>query len=153
MKTKTYSLLLLVSLTLNALLGGFIIARALRRHARDEGPTSPMHFSSGPHLLRRLVGAAGGPREPRFREIEGAGPREFRAFRFKMQNAQAQVGEALRAEPFSHERFESAVRALEVVEIEGIRGANELAVELAPKLTPSERAEASLEHRTPRLRR
>lgn len=142
MKPKTFSLILLASLTLNALLGGWIIARALHKRSHDPSHKVLMQSGSGPHLLRRLVGAAGGPRSPRFGELKGPHPPEFRQLRGKMASARARVDDELKADPFSEKRFEAAVRELEALEVRGIAGANELAVQLATKMTKEERARA-----------
>lgn len=151
MTPKTFSWILLVSLTGNALLGGWIIARSTHKHPRDPSHAGPTQGGGGPQLLRRLVGAAGGPRDPRFGELKGAGRPEFRKIRGAMAAAQARVDSELRTEPFSAERFEEAVRELQALEIQGIAGANELAVQLAPKMTPDERRQAgAVRPRSPR---
>lgn len=142
MKTKTLSWLLFGSLTLNALLGGFHVARSARRHL-DAPQVTPAGPSGGPKLLGSLIAASGGPKSPRFQELRKERPLELGKLRREMMEAQGRVNAELRSSDFSEARFSDAVRALEELEIRGLRGANEFAVHLATRLTSEERLEAA----------
>ena len=142
MTTKTLSWLLFGSLTLNALLGGWIIARSARRHLAPP-PALQAGPDSGPKLLTSLIAAAGGPKSPRFQEARKKHPLELGKLRREMIEAQGHVNAELRSREFSEGRFKDAVGRLEELEIRGLKSANEFAVHLASRLTPEERAQAA----------
>lgn len=142
MTTKTLSWLLFGSLTLNALLGGWIIARSARRHL-DPPPAVQAGPDSGPKLLSSLVAASGGPKSPRFQEVRKEHPLELGKLRREMIEAQGHVNAELRSQEFSEGRFKEAVGRLEELEIRGLKSANEFAVHLASRLSPEERAQAA----------
>lgn len=142
MTTKTLSWLLFGSLTLNALLGGLVIARSARRHL-DPPPAPQAGPASGPKLLTNMIAAAGGPRSPRYQEVRKQHPLELGKLRREMMEAQGRVNAELRSQDFSEARFKEALGQLEELEIRGLKSANAFAVHLASRLTPEERAQAA----------
>ena len=163
---KRLGIALLVSLVVNAFLLGTITTHFARGHrplpaqkralrtpdvARPPGPLGapgPAGFprerrnQRGPvetKLLRDVVQALGGPRDPR---VEGAlrrGREQRLTHGRQMTEAQEAVRAALAAEPFDEERLRGRLAELRATAEAGQREAQEGLVVLARQLRPEER--------------
>lgn len=104
-----------------------------RAAPRSEGP---------PHapLLRKLVRAMGGPKDPRARARLVESRTTMQVLREEIRRAQAEVETALSTEPFDRVKLTEALQHLSTQTERAQKNAQRILVELATELTPEERA-------------
>jgi uncharacterized membrane protein len=165
---KRWTVLLYVSLTLNVFLLGVVSVHAFGRgraprgiHTTGKDPgahdigsehgpmrgrhggrgAGAMHGPGGAELMRDVVRVMGGPRDPRVHAVWQARREDQAQLRARMRTARSAAQAALASDPFDQQRFEAALSELHRVTSEGQSRAQASVVELAEKLTPSERAQ------------
>jgi uncharacterized membrane protein len=157
---KRLGIALLVSLVANAFLLGSIATHFARRHhlqaqhhhalrARggppDFGPPGHLRERWGKRgpaeakLLRDVVDALGGPRDPRVEGVLAHGRGQRMAHQRRMTEAQDAVVAALAAEPYDETRLRSRLAELRSAAEVGQQEAQEGLVLLAGQLSPEER--------------
>jgi uncharacterized membrane protein len=151
---RAFAVALVVSLMLNAFLAGSIATHYLRGH-RDAahhhqrngdggpGPRGERGMRQGPpeaRLLRDVVHALGGPRDPRALTAVAEGRQRMASHRQRLEEAQAGVRRALSAEPYDEAQLTAALAQLREVAAAGQKGAQETLARLGRQLTPQERS-------------
>lgn len=152
---KGVTIALFASLMLNAFLLGVMATHLARGHHGRAGRPPP-HFEGGPRgggerfgrrgpaeaqLLRDVMRASGGPRDPRVREALSQGRRKMAAHRERMEQAENAVRQALSAQPYDESRLTLALGDLRRAAETGQTEAQETLVRLAAQLSQGERAE------------
>lgn len=157
MKQRTLTYVLVGSLALNVFLLGVTSVHVFsrRHHAEDcrrEANASPETLEStrGPRFLRQMVRAAGGPRDPRVRELWSGHRQHLAPVREQVVSANERVLQALEREPFDRQALAQALTDALNARHRADELANEGALQLAEKLTPEERANFGRAARSPR---
>lgn len=154
MNQRTLKYVLIGSITLNAfLLGvismhyfsrrGFMHERG-RRFGEEAANLQVTGDQRGPRLLRGLVRAAGGPKDPRVQALWSGRRQHLTPVREEMRTARELVLATLEREPFDGQALSQALNDALAAQRRADEIANQGAVELAEKMTPAERA--SLRH-------
>lgn len=157
---KRLTIALLASLVINAFLLGSIATHFVRRHRLPvehhhslRGPSGPPGFDgAGPardrwgkrgpaeaKLLRDVVDALGGPRDPRVESALRHAREQRMSHGRRMVEAQDAVRAALAAEPYDEARLRSSLAELRTLAEAGQKEAQEGLVLLASQLRPEER--------------
>jgi uncharacterized membrane protein len=129
--------LLLASLLGNAAIAGIASGMAARQEDERFQPNEPGLNRQQTRILHMVPEA----RRDMAREILLARADELAAAREAMRAAQAEIMEALRADPFSRDRMAVAMEARRMASRVIWGGASDQMVEIAEKLTAAERAE------------
>ena len=156
MNQRTLTYVLVGSIALNAFLLGVTSMHLLSPRSpfegrgRGEANGATFEAERGPQLLRQLVRAAGGPRDPRVKELWAGHREHLRPVRRDIMASRERVLQALERNPFDRpalaEALDDALQARQRAD----KLANEGALQLAEKLTSEERAEFCREARAPR---
>jgi uncharacterized membrane protein len=150
MNQRTLSYVLVGSITLNAFLLGVIAMHSASRrgfmHERGERFRNDLSASEsigdqrGPRLLRGLVRAAGGPKDPRVQALWSGHHQQLKPVREEIHASRERVLGALTQEPFDRQVLSQALNDAVAARQRADQLATLGAVELADKLTPAERA-------------
>ncbi len=149
--------LLIGSLVLNAFLLGVISVHVVSRRAGfgGRGPNRPdvamdaMGERGGQRLFRQLVRAAGGPGDPRVRQLWSGRRGHLGEVRKALSASREQVLVALEREPFDKQELERALVAAEQARQRADHVATEGVLDLAAQLTPEERKTLRSDTNTP----
>lgn len=147
MNQRTLTYVLVGSIALNAFLLGITSVHFWggRSSSIDcRGPDSSretLDEPRGPRFLRQLVRAAGGPRDPRVRELWSGRRQHLGPVRQELMTSRDQVWEAMAREPFDRDGLANALDAALRARHRADQLANEGALQLAEKLSASERAD------------
>ena len=154
---KGPTVVLVVSLMLNAFLAGSLLTHFVRAHRGAEHHGYGRPGAEGPHrmrggdgqrwdrpvearLLRDVVQALGGPHDARVRATLDQERPKMTAHRARMQRAQANVRIALTAEPFDEARLSAALTELAREAATRQAEAQRSLVRLGSQLTAAERS-------------
>jgi|GEM_PF-2126897 len=151
---KGFGAALVVSLMLNAFFAGSIATHYLRGHrgaahhrphGGDDGPgpRGEHGMRQGPpeaRLLRDVVRALGGPRDPRALAALAEGRQKLANHRRRMEEAQTGVRRALAAEPYDEAELAAALAQLRQAAEAGQKDAQETLAGLGRQLTAKERS-------------
>jgi hypothetical protein len=147
---RTLNYVLIGSITLNAfLLGIFSMHLFSKRGAVHERGkhwsdraevTGSITDERGPRLLRGLVRAAGGPKDPRVQALFSGHRHHLAPVRKDIEASRERVSEALRREPFDRQALATALNDALAARHKADQLANQGALELAEQLTAAERA-------------
>lgn len=148
MKQRTLNLILVGSITLNAFLFGVVgmhlVSKRGVMHERKGCPdvvaAESIGEQRGPRLLRGLVRAAGGAKDPRVQALWAGRRQQLSPLREQMTGAQQRVEQALVREPFEREALRQALADALAARHRADELANEGVLQLADQLTPAERA-------------
>jgi uncharacterized membrane protein len=137
--TRKLAVALACSLALNLFFAGFLTARALRRHDvyDDRPPHGPSAGPRGPRRDADLAADEGVRRALRRHEDT------FRSRGKDLRAARAKVSVAFAAEPFDTAALSSALTELRAQTSESQRMLHDTLVEMAPTLSPEQRARLS----------
>lgn len=148
MKQRTLVSLFLGSLALNIFFLGATSVHIFSRRGFETGPQvhqkgggkeSPESVFVGPRLLRELVRAAGGPKDPRVQALWQEHRDQLGPTRHALKESQREIQSALNQEPFDRTTFERALQSALEARHRADSLANEGAVDLAAQLTHAER--------------
>lgn len=147
MNQRTLLYTLVGSVILNAFLLGVISVHLFSRrssfggrgHGRPEVAIDGASEHRSPRLFRQLVRAAGGPGDPRVRELWSGRRQHLGEVRAALSSAREEIREVLEQEPFDREALARALNAAQQARQRADQMATEGALDLAEKLTPQER--------------
>ncbi len=148
MNQRTLTYVLVGSIALNAFLLGITSMHVFGRRSgfeerRRGGDANNETFGDprGPRFLRQLVRAAGGPRDPRVRELWSGRRQHLGPLRQELLASSERVLDVMEREPFDREELAKALDAALSARHRADQLANEGALQLAEKLTANERAD------------
>lgn len=156
MNQRTLTYWLVGSIALNAFLLGITSMHFLSRRSpfdergRGDGNGATFEGERGPQFLRQLVRAAGGPRDPRVKELWSGHREHLGPARRDIMASRERVLQALESNPFDRPALARALDDALQARHRADKLANEGALQLAEKLTAEERAEFCREARAPR---
>lgn len=166
MTQKTLVTLLLCSAALNVFFLGIGAAHAWRHHSgpgpahhdrrgSPDGPLAPPlgRFGAGPPgagapgaspaegtLIRDMVWAIGGPKDPRVHELLQGSRAGRRTHRAQVERAQADLRRILATRPLDRARLEETLAELRAMTLETQKQAQKTLLRLASEMTDEERA-------------
>jgi uncharacterized membrane protein len=154
MNQRTLNYVLIGSITLNAFLLGVMAMHGMsnrglmherRRHLGTEMVGAELAGEQrGPRLLRGLVRAAGGPKDPRVQSLWSGHRQQLAPLREQSHLSRERVMDALAQERFDRELLSQALNEALAARNRVDKMANDGVLELAEKMTPAERAKVRL---------